>query len=184
MKSMVELAHMFLKPALHKQAVCIDATLGQGKDAAYFFKHGAKKVYGFEIQEEVLENTLSVLNNPKLIGILDSHANLKEHIGPGLLEGIDAIVFNFGYYPKYGPGIETQADTSLAAVQSALAYLKVKGRMALVFYGHEQGRKEARQIEDWLLKQDPHVLAMQKIVQMNADTAPFLICIEKKKSVK
>lgn len=32
MKSMVDLSHEFLKPVLHKQAICVDATLGQGKD--------------------------------------------------------------------------------------------------------------------------------------------------------
>lgn len=31
MKSMVDLSHEFLKPVLHKQAICVDATLGQEK---------------------------------------------------------------------------------------------------------------------------------------------------------
>lgn len=36
MKSMVDLSHEFLKPVLHKQAICVDATLGQGKDTDFF----------------------------------------------------------------------------------------------------------------------------------------------------
>ena len=39
MKSMVELSHDFLLPTLHSQAICIDATLGKGKDAQFFLDH-------------------------------------------------------------------------------------------------------------------------------------------------
>ena len=55
MKSMVELSHDFLLPTLHSQAICIDATLGKGKDAQFFLDHSVKKVYGFEIQKEERE---------------------------------------------------------------------------------------------------------------------------------
>ena len=35
MKSMVEIAHAFLEPCLHRQAVCVDATFGNGKDILF-----------------------------------------------------------------------------------------------------------------------------------------------------
>ena len=50
MKSMVDISHEFLKPVLHKQSICVDATLGQGKDTDFFLSQNVHKVYGFEIQ--------------------------------------------------------------------------------------------------------------------------------------
>ena len=44
MKSMVDLSHEFLKPVLHKQAICVDATLGQGKDTDFFLSQNVHKV--------------------------------------------------------------------------------------------------------------------------------------------
>ena len=57
MKSMVDVSHEFLKPVLHKQAICVDATLGQGKDTDFFLSQNVHKVYGFEIQRDVFEST-------------------------------------------------------------------------------------------------------------------------------
>ena len=39
MKSIVDQSHDFLKDALHKGAICIDATLGWGKDTNFFLKN-------------------------------------------------------------------------------------------------------------------------------------------------
>ena len=47
MKSIVDQSHDFLKDALHKGAICIDATLGWGKDTNFFLKNKVRKVYGF-----------------------------------------------------------------------------------------------------------------------------------------
>ena len=57
MKSMVDLSHEFIRPVLHKQAICVDATLGQGKDTDFFLSQNVHKVYGFEIQRDVFEST-------------------------------------------------------------------------------------------------------------------------------
>ena len=38
MKSIVDQSHDFLKDVLHKGAICIDATLGWGKDTDFFLK--------------------------------------------------------------------------------------------------------------------------------------------------
>ena len=65
MKSMVDLSHEFLKPALHKQAICVDATLGQGKDTDFFLSQNVHKVYGFEIQRDVFESTKERLDNQR-----------------------------------------------------------------------------------------------------------------------
>lgn len=183
MKSMVELSHDFLRPALHKQALCVDATLGNGQDTAWFLKKHARHVWGFEIQQDVLDQTTAKIADPRLEGICLSHARMDEVLGDFQKEKIDAVIFNFGWCPRQDSGIETRPDSSLQAVQKAMSCLKVRGRMALVFYPHESWEQEAQGIEDYLSGQDPHVFAIQKTVQFNARQAPFLICIEKKKSI-
>ena len=47
MKSMVDLSHEFLKPVLHKQAICVDATLGQGKDTDFFLSQNVHNLTYF-----------------------------------------------------------------------------------------------------------------------------------------
>lgn len=69
MKSMVDLSHEFLKSVLHKQAICVDATLGQGKDTDFFLSQNVHKVYGFEIQRDVFENVSTHLTT---LGIYQS----------------------------------------------------------------------------------------------------------------
>ncbi len=175
MKSIVEQSHDFLLPCLHKGAICIDATLGNGKDTIFFLNHKVKKVYGFEIQEDILKFTLNIINNDKLIGILDGHEKMLNYVK----EEIDAIIFNFGYCPDSDSDITTLPDTSLIAVKNALNTLKHKGRMVLVMYPHDQGRKEAELIEDYLKQVDHHLFYIEKSYQLNQDNSPYLIQIEK-----
>ena len=58
MRSAVEMSHLFLRDALHPQALCVDATLGHGKDAQFFLEQGCSQVIAFEIQEDVLTDTI------------------------------------------------------------------------------------------------------------------------------
>ena len=63
MKSMVDLSHEFLKSVLHKQAICVDATLGQGKDTDFFLSQNVHKVYGLKIQKSdlMIEKFVSIM---------------------------------------------------------------------------------------------------------------------------
>lgn len=177
MKSIVEQSHDFLLPCLHQGAICIDATLGHGKDAAFFLSHKVKKVYGFEIQETVLAKTIEVLAKSNFYGILAGHEMMKKYIS----EPIDAIIFNFGYCPGEDQTITTLPPTSLAAVKQALQLLKIKGRMVLVMYPHEQGQNEAKLIEGYLQQLDHHLFYIEKSYQLNQHNSPYLLKIERVK---
>lgn len=175
MKSMVELSHEFLEPCLHSQAICIDATLGQGKDAKFFLEKGVKKVYGFEIQEEVLKETTEKIQNTRLQAFLLGHERMSEVIH----ESVDAIVFNFGYFPNGNHEIVTQQATSVSAISQALSLLKIKGRMCLVMYPHESGRQEAEGIEEYLKHIDN--CQIHKLTNFIQDDCPYLIMVEKRR---
>ena len=158
MKSMVALSHAFLKPALHPQAVCIDATLGNGKDTRFFLEHKVGHVYGFEIQKEIFERTVKDLDPRKFTGMRMSH------------ESIDQI-------HQADPTIITLAKTSVTAVEKAIKILRRKGRMALVFYPHPQGVEESRAIEAVLVKYTD-TCSMIRIERINHES-PYMIGIEK-----
>lgn len=113
MKSMVDLSHEFLKPVLHKQAICVDATLGQGKDTDFFLSQNVHKVYGFEIQRDVFESTKERLDDQRTCFYNVGHEHMEEYI----YEEVDAIIFNFGYFPQGDHDITTQSSSSVSAVR-------------------------------------------------------------------
>jgi len=60
----VQLAHLWLNDFLKPGATAVDATVGNGHDTLFLARIvGANgRVYGFEIQEKALHNTLELLN--------------------------------------------------------------------------------------------------------------------------
>lgn len=175
MKSAVEISHAFLKPALHKQAVCLDATMGNGKDTRFFLNQGVRKVVAFEIQPNVFQKTVNEIKDTRLEAYCLSHIFIKDKINTLL----DAAIFNFGYCPGSDSGITTQADSSLDAVKQALDCLKIKGRMVLVMYSHEEGIKEAEWISSYLSGLDSFFYSVWMLKPMNAHNSPWIIAIEK-----
>ena len=172
---MVDLSHEFLKPVLHKQAICVDATLGQGKDTDFFLSQNVRRIYGFEIQKDVFESTKKRLGNQRTCFFHVGHEYMQDYIH----EEVDAILFNFGYFPKGDLKITTQSSSSVSAVKQALSLLKVKGRMALVMYPHESGVKEAKCIEELLKVQEN--IQVQKVQNLLVEHCPYLLLIEKRR---
>lgn len=175
MKSMVDLSHEFIRPVLHKQAICVDATLGQGKDTDFFLSQNVHKVYGFEIQRDVFESTKKRLGNQRTCFFHVGHEYMQDYIH----EEVDAIIFNFGYFPQGDPKITTQSSSSVSAVRQALNLLKVKGRMALVMYPHESGQEEAKCMEQFLKTQT--TIQVQKVQNLLVDHCPYVLLIEKRR---
>lgn len=176
MKSMVDISHEFLKPVLHKQAVCIDATLGQGKDTQFFLSCHVGKVYGFEIQKDVFDRVSQIFkDNEKVHLFCTGHENMDQFIH----ESVDAILFNFGYFPNGDTHITTQSSTSILAIQKALTLLKIKGRMALVLYPHHEGRLESQKIEAFLKTQEN--LQIYKLDNFLVKNCPYVLMVEKRR---
>ena len=173
MKKMVDFSHDFIKEILHKEAVCLDATLGNGHDAAFLLKAGIKKLYAFELQEEVYQKTLAKLDDPRLIAVRGDHADLDKYIDGQL----DAAIFNFGYAPGFDPAVKTGASSSILAVNKALDRLRKHGRCALVIYPHEEGHVEGLALEEALQARSDIVYL--KLTNPQAQ-APALLMVEKK----
>lgn len=177
MRSAVEMSHLFLREALHPQAICVDATLGHGKDAQFFLEQGCRQVIAFEIQKDVLTDTVQRIADPRLEAYCQGH----ETMDAVLSQKADAMIFNFGYCPQVESSVQTSWPTSLEAVQKGLQLLRKKGRMALVFYPHEQGQIEAERIEAFLRTLDPHDYWVIAFHPLNQSTTPYLVGVEKRK---
>lgn len=185
MQAMTQLAHDFLKPILHGQAICVDGTLGRGRDTLFFIEQNVGRVFYYEIQSDLFEQfqnqlhqkmTLESSKVPHVIGYCHSH----EMIGNDLsaYQGqIDAMIFNYGYDPKTLSGVATQASSSLNALKQSVQLLRKKGRIALVFYPHAEGQQEKEVLMDWLQSQtNLHVLEIRHPFKSNS---PSLVCLEK-----
>ena len=172
-----EWCHSVIASNAVRGGTCIDATMGNGNDTAFFLAQGVRKVIAFEVQEDVLSQTQQNISDSRLEANLDGH----EHMDRYIHEEADAIVFNFGYCPGKESLIHTMETTSLEAVKIALRLLKVKGRMALVFYPHPEGIKEAESIIQYLKTLDPYRYAICCVSQLNHSHSPYWVGIEKKK---
>lgn len=185
MQAMTQLAHDFLIPVLHPRALCVDGTLGRGRDTIFFIEQKVGSVFYYEIQPDLFERFQTELNAmpgtghqrfPHVTGFAHSHEQILQDLRE--YEGcIDAVIFNYGYDPKTLCGIATQADSSLSALKQCVRLLRKKGRMALVFYPHPEGEKEKAVLMDWL--KDQTSLEILEIKHPFNPRSPSLICLEK-----
>ena len=145
-------ARELLDVTVREGSVCVDATMGNGHDTLYLAERvgDAGRVYAFDIQESAVARTrerlekAGLMHRARLFQI--SHAEMDGVVR----ESIDAAVFNFGWLPGGDHRATTRVETSLIAVQKALALLKPSGVMTLCVYpGHDEGDREKDALLQW-----------------------------------
>jgi tRNA A58 N-methylase Trm61 len=148
-----ELAHMLLGNHLKPGDLAVDATAGNGHDTVFLARcvTGTGRIIAFDIQQAALDATGSRLADAGLLDrvtlILGSHGTLDDHVPP---ERAAAIVFNLGYLPGANHAVTTMTDVTLRALERATGRLMPGGLLTVVCYpGHEEGAKEAAQVEEW-----------------------------------
>ena len=139
-------AHRFIDTILAKDMVAVDATSGNGYDTLYLAQR-AKKVIAFDIQPQAIEITRHrVREYTNVTLILDSHANLAQHV-----QSMDLIVFNLGYLPHGDPAIITHTASTLEALKAAIPLLKDRGHVIMTGYrAHPGGLDETLQAMTYL----------------------------------
>ncbi|KMY51572.1 class I SAM-dependent methyltransferase [Peribacillus loiseleuriae] len=182
-------ARFLLQTALESGDIAIDGTCGNGHDTAYLANLVGETghVYGFDIQQEAIENTKDKLRTENLLQqctlIQTGHEHVKTYVSEQQYGQIKAAIFNLGYLPGGDKSIVTAAESTIAAIEQLLEIMAPKGVIVLVIYhGHEGGAIERDAIMDYVtsLHQDKaHVLQYGFINQVNHP--PFIIAIEKRK---
>ena len=153
--------HHFIKDKVKEGDICIDATVGNGRDTEMLCASVGEKglVIGFDIQEIALEKTRLRLEEARLSDrvrlFLKGHEHMAETVEPSLHGKISCVVFNFGYLPGGNRKVATQGETSIKALASALGLLKKDGLISLCIYsGGDSGFKEREEILAWLRELD------------------------------
>lgn len=164
-----------IKNYLENKEVAIDWTLGNGHDTD-FLSENFKKVYAFDIQKEACLN-YEKKNRENVNVINTSHHLFKEYIK----EGVDCIMYNFGFLPGGDKNITTLHETSLKSIKEGLDLLKSHGIMTLCIYtGHSEGKKEESFILEYLKELPKNEYGVMVHSFLNRNNAPKLVVVEKK----
>ncbi len=161
----------------------VDATMGNGNDTLFLagLVGGTGKVYAFDIQEQALEKTGQKVKNAgvqdRVALIRDGHQNMDQYVP----KGIKAVMFNLGYLPGGDHKLGTRAETTIAAIEKALALLCREGIvMIVIYYGGDSGFGEKEAVMAYFKTLDAKnysVLVHEFVNQANCP--PIAVCIEK-----
>ena len=187
--SLTTKAHNIIQKHLDVGDYAIDATVGNGHDTLFLCKQVgiAGKVFGFDIQQQALDSTLSKLeseqffNNTQLFHV--SHGNMAQHIPTQYHRKIKAIMFNLGYLPGSDKSIITHTDSTLLALNQSIKLLAASGIITITAYpGHQGGYEETRLIKQWCDHLSAEQYTVQIIYSSDKKTAPILFIIQKAES--
>lgn len=161
----------------NKDYNAIDMTLGNGHDSL-ILSDNFKQVYSFDIQPEALANSRILLSEKNNVSMyLDSHDKFDSYD----INDICLIIYNLGYLPGSDMSITTLSKTTLLSISKGLEVLNKKGIMIITLYpGHKQGEDEANEIENYLTNLNNKHYHISKYEIINANKAPYVICIHKK----
>ncbi|AIQ56835.1 tRNA (mnm(5)s(2)U34)-methyltransferase [Paenibacillus borealis] len=193
--SVLSFAHKLTAERLAPGGRAIDATVGAGSDTLFLAKAAGPRggVYGFDIQHAALalagerlrlarEEAPAALSPVTLLQ--RSHAAMAEAVPPEWSGTVSAVMFNLGYLPAGDADktIITEPESTLAALEAALQLLRPGGIITAVLYpGHEGGGREAAAVEAWaagLAQPDAQSIVYR---QLQRDSAPYVVAVEKKK---
>jgi predicted methyltransferase len=179
----VALCHFFLRERVKPGDRVVDATCGNGHDTRLLAQlvGPAGEVWGFDIQEQALEATRSLLVEDGLLGRVELVHAGHERLAEFVREPLAAVVFNLGYLPGGEKGIITRPETTRAALAATFDLLASGGvLLAVIYSGHPGGREEEDSVLAWADGLDPRSANAWTCGQPNRPaSAPFLLVVEK-----
>lgn len=188
LKSARYLAAEILRAVLAPGDRAIDATMGNGYDTALLCSLVGPegRVYAFDVQPAALEATRRRLAEEGIAGqaelFLLGHEHMREAVG----EPVKAIVFNLGWLPGGDHRITTLTETTLPAIQQALALLMPMGVLVICVYpGHPEGEREQEMVTRLLSSLSPreYNVLMQQFLNAG-DGAPLCFAVQKQRGAE
>jgi 16S rRNA C1402 N4-methylase RsmH len=180
-------AKQLLQTVIQEGDLVVDATIGNGHDTVFLAKLVGSNghVFGFDIQEDAVINTIERLKTENLEErasiVRKGHQHIKTTIPAELHGTISGAIFNLGYLPGGDQSIVTVPDTTISAIEQLLDIMKPEGTIVIVIYhGHEEGQVERDELMNFVKKIDPrlaHVLEYKFINKQN--NPPYIVAIEK-----
>lgn len=189
LERVLQFAKTLMEKSVSDGDIVVDATLGNGHDTLFLANLVGKsgKVYGFDIQEQAIKNSKSLILEHELEECVQlfhkGHEHLLELIPRNHHGHVKAAIFNLGYLPGSDKSIVTVPETTIAAIDQLLEILSPEGIIVLVIYhGHQEGaaeRDELMKFVQTIDQKQARVLLYQFLNQKNHP--PFIVAIEKKK---
>lgn len=186
MRPLTEQCHDLLRGRLQPGDVAVDATAGNGHDTLFLASCVGPEghVYAFDIQQDALDRTAERLKRNGLTNvslIRTDHAHLTRHVPAEHHGRLAAVVFNLGYLPGGDKSITTRTESTLTAIDAALAFLAPTGIVTVLAYpGHAEGRAESVALIDHLQRLPDGFAFREWAPQPDRPQAPRLFLIEPK----
>ena len=166
--------HKYLKGLINKDDEVVDMTVGNGNDT-YLLCKLAKRVIGFDINEEAINNTkerIKEFDNYELI--LDNHINVDKYIK----NKMKLFIFNLGYLPHSSSPSTTKAEETLIAFKKAYELLINNGYIIITFYvGHKGGFDEYYLLNKYF--NENNILVIEKYQAKSSILEPITFIIKK-----
>ena len=148
--------HQVLSLYIEEGDLCIDATVGKGKDTLYLCeKTGTSgKVIAFDVQKDAIDAAKQLITEhgyeENVQFVLDGHEHMDSYAKE---ESAAVILFNLGYLPGGDHQIATRKETTLAALEKGIRILKNEGILCVCIYsGGDTGFEEKEAVLDWVEK--------------------------------
>lgn len=156
LQGIVHIAQQTMQRFLKPGDIAVDATVGAGYDTRFLAKAVGPEghVYGFDVQTEALDRARETLSKTGLMDRVTlfnaGHETMAHRLPPETHGAIKAVSFNLGYLPASDSAVTTLADTSLTAIEAAMALLHRRGVISIAIYsGHPQGHIEQQRLKAW-----------------------------------
>lgn len=175
--------------ALTLGAIAVDATVGNGYDTCFLAEHVGEegRVYGFDVQAQALDRTRERLATADLLErvtlIKAGHEAMDTYL-PSDAEGrVAAVMFNLGYLPGSDKTCITRPDTTVAALDLSVRFLRPGGVLSVVLYtGHDGGADEAEAVTAWARALDPSAFRAIRYRFINQpNDPPQLLAVERRR---
>jgi predicted methyltransferase len=170
-----ELVHRQAAAVVAAGDTVVDATAGGGRDTLFMagLVGSTGRVFAFDIQPEALARTESLLRESGLIDRVTLLLAGHEQMAAFVSVPVAAVIFNLGYLPGGDKNIVTRPETTLEALQQALALLRPGGVVMLVAYpGHEAGAIECKALYDYCRQLDAGRYSVSHLKLLNQDGNP------------
>jgi glycine oxidase len=188
-KSLTDLAHRIVRRALKHGDTAIDATAGNGFDTVFLSQcvGDTGTVYSIDLQPLAIERTREKLQTAGKLGVTLIHGDHAVMLAQLHQRGVraSAIMFNLGYLPGAAKTLRTLPQTTVAALEIAVALLNPGGVLTAIAYrGHDGGQAEFAAVSSALntLEQPSHQVEIIESDETNP-TSPVLFLVRSRKSV-
>lgn len=181
MVDLLDFQKSFILAHLKPGDTAVDYTMGNGHDTRFLSETVGKdgRVYAFDIQPSALNSTKSALISA---GCEDNYTLfcVSHHRAGEFVHGkVRAGMFNLGYLPGTDKKITTLHETTLAAIDSAIAMMDTDAIIIVAIYpGHAEGDLEGRLVGEKLAALDRKLYTAACFKMMNSPASPYFYIIE------